>query len=87
MIFAWIIEDVSREPLPVQFFYGIYRLITSLINFLVSLVEGFCLMLNNLGSGKDFLSDFLSWLPPEVYAVVLSIFTIVIIYKVIGREG
>lgn len=33
------------------------------------------------------IPDYFSWLPAEAVALIVSIFGIVVIYKVLGREG
>lgn len=40
-------------------------------------------------TGKFFaqIPEYFSWLPAEILTVVILIFTVVVLYKVLGREG
>lgn len=61
--------------------------LTSLVNFIVSLVQDLIFIVQTLAMTVVHLPDYLGWLPSSVLATVLVTFAVVVIYKVLGREG
>ena len=57
-----------------------FRIIYHLILYLVSLF-------GLLGRAKDAISSYLSFIPSEVYAIILVMIGVAIFYKILGREG
>lgn len=66
---------------------GIAQAITSAIDFLFGLIEDLFYMVKLLGQFILDIHNYLSWLPAGITAIFLTIFSIVVIYKIIGREG
>lgn len=66
---------------------GIAEAITSAIDFLFGIIEDLVYMVQLLGQFILDIPSYLSWLPSGVVAVFITIFSIVVIYKIIGREG
>lgn len=56
-------------------------------DFVWELIKGFAEVLQLLGRVVGALPQYLIWLPSTIVAITLAIFTVVIIYKVTGREG
>lgn len=63
-----------------DFFGTVGEWIVNLVKDIVKLVE---LTANAVGN----IPKYLSWLPAPVLAIALVIFSIVVLYKVLGREG
>lgn len=70
-----------------SFFLGITNVITSLIDFVVGLVEDLVYMVKLLTTFIAKLPQMFSWLPSSVVAILLTIFGVVVVYKIMGREG
>lgn len=60
---------------------------TSLFNFIVSLVQDLIFIVQTLAMTVVHLPDYLGWLPSSLMATVLVTFAVVVIYKILGREG
>lgn len=71
----------------VDFFLGLADVISSLIDFVIGLITDLVYVVTLCGQFVLKIPLFFSWLPSEVVAVVVTIFAIVVIYKVLGREG
>ena len=63
-----------------DFFAGIYDFIVGFVADIISVVE-YCT------SAVAQIPKFFEWLDPALVAIVLSAFAIVVIYKILGREG
>ena len=70
-----------------DFFLGLADIISSLIDFVISLVEDIVYVVKLCGSFVVKIPDYFSWLPASVLALIITIFSIVVIYKILGREG
>lgn len=53
------------------------------IDFLTDTFE----MIKLVGDSVAKIPTYISWLPPELLAVVIAIFGVIVIYKILGREG
>lgn len=70
-----------------NFFLGIANVTTSLIDFVVGFVGDIVYIVKLSGSFVAKIPSLFSWLPRGVIAMIVLIFTVVVIYKVMGREG
>lgn len=70
-----------------DFFLGIVDVITSLIDFVVGLIQDIAYVVKLTGSFVIKIPLYFGWLPSSVVAIVVTIFAIVVIYKILGREG
>lgn len=66
---------------------GIAEAITAAIEFLFGLIEDLVYMVGLLGQFILDIPAYLSWLPTGIIAIFVTIFSIVVIYKILGREG
>ena len=66
---------------------SIFNLISSVVSFIIGFFQDLVYMISLLGKFILSLPTYLSWLPPTFITAVSLIFTIVVIYKVLGREG
>lgn len=71
----------------VSFFKGIGDAITSAFDFLISLISDIVYMIQLTGKFLAQLPRYFSWMPAEISALLLILFAIVVIYKILGREG
>lgn len=71
----------------IDFFTGIGDAIGTGIQFIVQLFSDMLTMLELLAKFIVNIPSYFGWLPASVVTVVITIFTIVVIYKIIGREG
>ena len=70
-----------------QFFKTFSDILTSLIEFVVDLVEDLVYVVTLCGEFVAKIPDLFSWLPNEILALIITLFAIVVIYKILGREG
>lgn len=56
-------------------------------DFVIGIFEDIVYMIQLTAEFVAGIPDYFSWLPAEAVALIVSIFSIVVIYKVLGREG
>ena len=71
----------------IDFFKGFADVITSLVDFVIGMVEDIVYVITLLGEFVTQIPEYFSWLPAEALVLVVAIFGLVVIYKVLGREG
>lgn len=71
----------------IDFFANIGSVITTVIDFVVQLFRDLITMLELLAKFLVSIPSYFGWLPSSVVAIVALIFSIVVIYKILGREG
>lgn len=71
----------------IQFLKTIGDAIVAAFDFLVDLIADLIYVIQLLGKVVLQLPGFFSWLPGEAVSLLLILFSIVIIYKILGREG
>lgn len=71
----------------VNFFASLGKIVTSIVEFFIGFVEDIVFIVKLLGSFVSKIPMLFSWLPTEVLAIITLIFSVVVIYKVMGREG
>lgn len=70
-----------------NFLSGIGDGLISVVNFVIDFFKDIAYLVKLTGEFVLKVPDYLSWLPTEVLALLISTFTIVVLYKVLGREG
>lgn len=70
-----------------DFLEGLWTLVSSVYDFVVGFFEDVVYIIQLTAAFVAKIPDYFSWLPPEALVLVVSIFAIVVIYKVLGREG
>lgn len=70
-----------------DFLEGLWTLVSSVYDFVVGFFEDVVYVIQLTAHFVAKIPDYFSWLPPEALVLVISIFAIVVIYKVLGREG
>lgn len=71
----------------INFFKGIGTFIGSVFDFIIDTVEGLAYIVKLTVHFTLKIPDYFSWLPPEFLALVALVFSIAVIYKILGREG
>lgn len=71
----------------IDFFNTIGNVISTVIDFVVKMFSDLVFMLKLLANFFASLPSYLSWLPSAAVSSIVLIFTIVMIYKILGREG
>ena len=71
----------------IDFFNTVGSVISTVINFVVKMFSDLVMMLQLLAKFIVNIPSYFGWLPSAVVAVIVSIFSIVVIYKILGREG
>lgn len=61
--------------------------VLGLIDFVVTMIEDLVYVISLTGEFVANIPDYFSWLPSVHVTMLISIFGIVVIYKVLGREG
>ena len=71
----------------IDFFNTLGSVISTVINFVVKMFSDLVMMLQLLAKFIVNIPSYFGWLPTSVVAVIVTIFSIVVIYKILGREG
>ena len=71
----------------IDFFKGVGNAITSIIDFVIGFFEDLVYMIKLLGQVIVNIPSYFSWLPAEVVAILVLIIGVVVVYKILGREG
>lgn len=66
---------------------GFIDLCIFVVDFLISTIRDLLYMVGLLGELTVNLPDYLGWLPSSIMTHFLVIISIVVVYKIIGREG
>lgn len=70
-----------------KFFEGIGTAITSVFDFCFSMVSDLVYLVGVTGKFLSHIPSYFNWLPPQLLGLLVSIFAIVVLYKIFGREG
>lgn len=71
----------------INFFKSIGHVITSCIELVWTFIEDIIQIVLMLSKFLGQLPEFFSWVPDSVQFMLFSIFSIVVLYKISGREG
>lgn len=71
----------------IDFFKTFIDIVVSIVDFVIQLFSDLIYVVGLLGEFVLRLPDFFGWLPSVAVTLLISTFTIVVIYKVLGREG
>lgn len=70
-----------------DFFAQLGQYVIFLVDFVISTISDLVYMTKLLGEVIVFLPEYFGWLPSVVVTFIMLIISIVVIYKIIGREG
>lgn len=71
----------------ITFFEGLADAIVGAIDFLIGFIEDIVYIVKITGEFVLQIPSYLGWLPSSVLAIIVVVFGVVVIYKVMGREG
>lgn len=71
----------------INFFSSLGNIIVSLVQFLIKFVTDLVYIIGLLGNTIISLPSMIGWLPSACITLVITAFSIVVIYKIMGREG
>lgn len=71
----------------IDFLASIGQVILSAIDFVISFFGDLIYIIQLTGKILLYIPGYFSWLPAEAVTVLTVIFSIVVIYKITGREG
>lgn len=71
----------------IEFIQGIGEAIVTAFDFVVSFFSDIIYVIELTGKFLAMIPVYFSWLPPELLAMLVIIFGVVVIYKILGREG
>ena len=71
----------------IDFLKGIASAITGAIDFLFGVIKDLVYIVQLLAEFTLQIPSYLSWLPNGIVAIFVTTFAVVVIYKVLGREG
>lgn len=71
----------------IDFFKSFTDIVSSLVDFVIGLFEDLVYMIKLLGQVVLNIPVYFSWLPAEVLALVVVLIGVVVVYKILGREG
>lgn len=71
----------------VSFFTGLGNAIVSVFDFVISFFSDLIYVIQLLGKVVLSIPGYFSWLPGSISALLVTLFAIVVIYKILGREG
>ena len=71
----------------INFFTGVADLVVSLVDFVIGLIGDIVYMVELTAVFVANIPTYFAWLPGTFVATIVIIFSIVVIYKIIGREG
>lgn len=71
----------------VSFFTGIGNAIVSVFDFVVSFFSDLIYVIQLLGKVVLSIPSYFAWLPGGISTLLVTLFAIVVIYKILGREG
>lgn len=66
---------------------GIWTFFSSVYDFVVGFFEDVVYVIRLTAHFVAQIPSYFDWLPPECLALIVGIFAVVVIYKVLGREG
>ena len=70
-----------------DFFLGLADVISSLVDFVINLIQDIVYVVKLCGSFVVKIPAYFLWLFSSVFVLIITIFSIVVIYKILGREG
>lgn len=66
---------------------NILDLLVQFFTWVGSLIQGLVNLVVQVGKAVTSFPDYISWLPPDIIAVLVATIAVVAAYKILGREG
>lgn len=71
----------------IDFFVGLFDIVVALVEFVISFIEDIIYVIQLTALFLKEIPNYFAWLPTAFTSMLVLIFGIVVIYKVLGREG
>ena len=71
----------------IGFFSGLVDVLGGIVDFVIGLIGDLVYLAQITAKAVASIPSYFSWVPPQVLALLLSIFAVVVLYKILGREG
>ena len=71
----------------IDFFKSFSDIISTLVDFVIGLFEDLVYMVKLLGQVVMNIPAYFSWLPNSVLMLIVTLIGVVVVYKILGREG
>ena len=71
----------------IGFFAGLVDVLGGLVDFVIGLVADLVYLAQITGKAVASIPSYFAWVPAPVLALLLSVFAVVVLYKILGREG
>lgn len=66
---------------------AIFDLLAGIVQFVIKLMQDLVMVVGLLGQTVSTLPVAFAWLPGTVVTLLIALFSVVVIYKFLGREG
>ena len=66
---------------------GFFELVFSLVDFVIGFIEDLVYVVKLVGQFVLKIPSYFAWLPSQAVTMVVTVFGIVVVYKILGREG
>lgn len=70
-----------------EILFNIGNFFTSVYDFFLKLCKDIVFIVKATGKAVSVIPDLFSWLPAPVLSIILVVFGVIVIYKIMGREG
>lgn len=70
-----------------EYLISIGEFFTSIYEFVISFFSDVVYLIKLTGAFVAKIPDYFAWLPDQVLVIIVMTFTVVVLYKVLGREG
>lgn len=70
----------------IEFFEGLSNIVSTVVNFVVTLFTDFVFVLKLIFTTVTNIAGYFYWLPSTLITLLLTGISVVVIYKVIGRD-
>lgn len=71
----------------IGFFTGLADVLGGLVDFVIGLVADLVYLTQITGKAVASIPSYFAWVPAPVLALLLAVFAVVVLYKILGREG
>ena len=77
----------EEQTVTLQYINGFFNILDSLVSLLLELLTNLVCMVTMLLRVSSSIPNYFTWLPENIVALISVGITVVVLYKVLGREG
>lgn len=71
----------------INFFSGLVDVVGGLVDFVIGFIGDIVYLVQLTAKAVASVPTYFSWVSPQVLTLLVSIFAVVVLYKILGREG